>query len=77
MPLVVTGLAAAIGDLDRADKHAGRKVTWLNMHPIELFGFAWFEARVNVNAHEAPLDGSDIQIAWCRAKSVPHKADEC
>jgi hypothetical protein len=50
MPLVVAGLAAAIGDLDRTDQHAGRKVTWLNMHPIELFGFARFEARVNVNA---------------------------
>jgi hypothetical protein len=50
MPLVVAALAAAIRDLYRTDQDAGRKVTWLNMHPLERFGFARFEARVNVNA---------------------------
>src|SRR5436190_5750123 len=54
MPLVVAALAAAIRDLYRADQDAGRKVTWLNTHPIELFGFARFETRVNVNP---PTDG--------------------
>jgi hypothetical protein len=50
MPLVVAGLAAAISDLDRTDQHAGRKVTLPKVHSIELFGFARFEACVNVNA---------------------------
>jgi hypothetical protein len=31
MPLLVAGLAAALGDLDRTDEHAGRKLTWLDV----------------------------------------------
>ena len=33
MPLVVSGLTAAIGDLNSADKHAGGQIACVNTHP--------------------------------------------
>ena len=50
MPPIISGLAATICDLDRADENAGRKLSRLRSHTPERGLRSWLEAGVYVNA---------------------------
>jgi hypothetical protein len=50
MALVVSRLAAAIGDLNRADKHTRGQIACVNSHLLKLLRGPSLERSVNINA---------------------------